>query len=100
VLLDDSTAVDAHNLPVGKCLSDDAQSFCVEIGLVVGGYQHCTIDDQIVGISCRQTVAIVIDGTWQREFQETVGLTIESPKFLELSLHFDEVGMVFIPSCI
>ena len=76
VLADDSAAVDAHNLAVGEGLSDDSQGFGIEVGLVVGGYEYGTIDDQIVGISGRKPVFVVVDGARQGEFQETIGLTL------------------------
>ena len=56
VLADDGAAVDAHNLAVGEGLSDGLQGFGVEVGLVVGGNQYGTIDDQIVGVGGRKTV--------------------------------------------
>ena len=67
VLADNSTTVDAHNLPVRKSLTDDSQSLLVEVGLGIGGYQYGTIDDQIVGIGGWQTFLTIIDWAGQGE---------------------------------
>ena len=63
VLADDGAAVDAYNVAVGECLANDALGLGVEVGLVVGGDEHGTIDDQIVGIGGRKTITLnfVID---------------------------------------
>ena len=63
VLLDDRPAVDAYNFPVRESLTNDAHRFSIEVGLCVSGYQYGTINDQIVGISGRQPVLAIIDGT-------------------------------------
>ena len=63
VLLNDSPTVDAYDFPVREGFANDAHGLCVEVWLCIGGYQYGTIDNQIVGISCRQTVFAIIDGT-------------------------------------
>ena len=66
VLTDDRTAVDAHDFAVRVGQSYHAHGLLVEVGLVVGRHQHGTVDDQIVGIGGRQSVAVVVDGAGQR----------------------------------
>ena len=66
MLEDDGAAVDAHNFAVGEDLSDDSHGFCVEVGLVVGGNQYGTIDDQIVGVGGRKSLTSIIYGAGKR----------------------------------
>ena len=56
VLADDGATVDADDVSVGEGLADDAHGFLVEVGLVVGGYQDGTIDDEVVGIGGGEAV--------------------------------------------
>ena len=44
-MADDRTAVDAYCLAVGEGFAYDAQGLGVEIGLVIGGNEHGTVDD-------------------------------------------------------
>ena len=60
MLFDKGTAITAYDFSIGKCLLDDAHSLCVKVGLVVGGNQYGTINDQIVGVSGRQSFTFTL----------------------------------------
>ena len=61
MLLDNSPTVNANNLSVRESLLDDVHRLLVKVWLVVGGHQYSTVDDQVVGIGGRQTVAIIVE---------------------------------------
>lgn len=106
VLADDGPAVDAYDVPVGEGLADDAHGFLVEVGLVVGGYQDGTIDDEVVGIGGGEAVCwllafgnlllAVVDGAGQRQAQQAVGPSVEGAQLLQFLFHEQEVGMVVV----
>lgn len=56
VLLDDGTAVDAYDLPIWESLANRAHRLLVEVGLVIGGNQYRSVDDEVVGIGGRQSL--------------------------------------------
>ena len=50
MLLDDTSTIDAHNLPLWKGLANESQGFCVKVWLGVGGAEYSPIDDEEVGV--------------------------------------------------
>ena len=68
MLFDDGTTVYTNDFSIGIGLANDVERISIQVGLVVGGYQYGTIDNQIVGIGGWQAVLTIIDGTGQRKF--------------------------------
>ena len=56
MLLDNSPTVNANNLSVRESLLDDVHRLLVKVGLRIGGYQYCSVDDQVVGVCGRQSI--------------------------------------------
>ena len=65
MLFDDGATVYTNDFSIGIGLTNDAESFGIKVGLVVGGYQYGTIDNQIVGVGGWQAVLTIIDGAGQ-----------------------------------
>ena len=77
MLLNDGTAVDAYDLAVGEGLAHYLKRLNVKVGLVVGGNEYCSVDDEIVGISGWQTFAIIINRMGQTQLQQLVGMAVD-----------------------
>ena len=82
VLADDGPTVDAYNLAVRERLPDGVKGLAVKFGLGVGRYQYGTVDHQIVGIGCWQTIVAIIDRMGQGQLQETVRASVHGAKTL------------------
>ena len=65
MLFDDGTTVYTNDFSIGIGLANDVERISIQVGLVVGGYQYGTIDNQIVGIGGWQAVLTIIDGAGQ-----------------------------------
>ena len=98
MLFDNGTTVDAYDFSVGKCLLDNLHRLLVKVGLIVGGHQYSTVNDQVVGVSSRQAIALVVDGAGQRQFQQTVRTPIERAETLQFLFHLVQVWMVLVAS--
>ena len=100
MLFDDGATVYTNDFSIGIGLTNDAESFGIKVGLCIGGHQYGTIDDQIVGIGGRQPLTILIDGMGKWQSQQSIGLTIDSPEFLQFLFHQRQIRMVGITTCI
>ena len=60
------TSVDADDVETGESERECLAGQCIEIGLVVGGDEHGSIEDDEVGVSGWQPVAVVEDGAGHR----------------------------------
>lgn len=71
VLLDDAAAVDWYHLAVGEHLLNKADGSLVVVRLIVCGNEYGTVDYKVVGISCGQLTAVLIeDGVGQGQTQQ------------------------------
>ena len=96
MLLDDGTAVDAYDVAVGEGSADGLHGLCVEVGLGVGGHEHGSVDDEIVGVGGGQSVGLVVDGAGQWQSEQSVGLSVECAQLLQFSFHFCQVGVLVV----
>ena len=94
MLADDGTTVDGDDLPAWEGLSDEAEGFCVEVGLVVGRTEHCPVDDEEIGVGRWQTVVFAfcveitfVDRSGHGELEQTVGLSLKCAEGAQLRLH-------------
>ena len=69
MLLDDTSTIDAHNLPIWEGLANESQGFCVEVWLGVSGAEYSPINDEEVGIRGWQSLAFEDDGPWHGQLQ-------------------------------
>jgi hypothetical protein len=77
MLFDNTSTVDAYDLTVREGFADETERLRVEIRLGVGGTEYSPINHQEVGISGRQTIPAVIDGSGHGELEQSVRLAFE-----------------------
>ena len=83
VLADDGAGVDGQDVVVGEGGGEDAGGLVVFRRLVVGGEDDASVDDEEVGISGWQAVAIgLVDGIGQGEPVQSVGLAVPISVYL------------------
>ena len=96
MLLDDAAAVDAHDLTGWEGFANEAQGLCVEIRLVVCGHQHSAIDDEEIGVGGWQALALEDDGAWHRQFDQPIGLTLQSAQTAQFLFHQSQFLVLLI----
>ena len=69
MLLDDTSTIDAHNLPFRESFTNESQGFCVEVWLGVSGAEYSPVDDEEVGICGWQSLTLEDDGPWHGQLQ-------------------------------
>ena len=88
--------VNADDDPVGEGLGDDGLGLFVVVGLLIGGHQYGAVEDDEVGIGCRQSIAVVFQAAGHRQGQQPVGSAVEGGERLQLLLQRFEVGVLLI----
>ena len=97
MLLDNTSTVDANNLPIRESLANQSQRLSIKVGLVIGRTEHGTVDDKEIGIGGRQPVtAFVVDGPWHGQLHQSIGLTFESPEGRQLRFHQLQVLILLV----
>src|SRR3546814_10489141 len=61
---------------------------------LVGGHQHCAVDDQEVGVAGRQATAVVFDRPGPRQRKQPVGPAVAGPQGGDLVGHRLELGVM------
>ena len=107
-MLDDYRAtVDANYLAVGECVGDYSSSLGIEVGLRVGGIEHCPVDDEEIGIGGRQTLgsllgmveevlAIIVYRTGRGQSEQTIAPAALSLQLAQVFLHFLQRGILLV----
>ena len=103
MLTDDDPAVDGYHLTVGKGFLDDTDSLLVFLGLLIDGNKHCPVDDEEVGIRCRQSLSSLIFHlssliyrVRHGQLEQPIGLVLYGTEGGELLLHFLQILVVWI----
>ena len=60
VLKNQRAAINTHDFSVGECVAECVERLGVFQGLVVGGHQNGTIDDEEIGMSGRKSLAVFV----------------------------------------
>ena len=96
VLADDGERIYTDDFSVREGELDLLSGFLVFLWLVVGRVNHGSIQDEEVGVSGWQSVAIIIDCVRHRQFQQSVRIAFEGEELLELSFKCLEILILFI----
>ena len=56
MLSDDDAGIEGDDVAVGEGSGDDAQGLGIFLGLGISGNEHRTIENQEVGVGCRQAL--------------------------------------------
>ena len=93
-------AVDRDNFARGKTALQSQQCSSVG-GIVVGGHQDGVVHNQEIGVTRRQTLIILImDGIWQGQGDQLIGLAAGASECLQFSLHGREGSEVSVVASI
>ena len=103
MLPDDGPTVDGYHLTVGKGFLDDTNSLLVFLGLLIDGNKYGSVDDEEVGIRCRQSLSSLIfhlSSLIYRirhgQLEQPIGLVLSGTEGGELLLHFLQIITVWI----
>ena len=96
MLLDDTSTVDAYDLPARECLSNQTQGLCIEVWLVIGRTEHSPIDHEEVRVGGRQSLALEEDRAGHRQLHEPVRLALQRAERLQLFLHQPQVFILLV----
>lgn len=90
------TGIDADDVEAGESERDGLAGQCIEVGLVVGGHEYGTVDDDEVGVGGWQPFAIVEDGVGHGKPQEAVGVSVGCAQRAELLLQSLEILVLWV----
>ena len=97
MLPDQYPTVNAGNGVFGESFLEHLDGGIVVDGLVIGRYQYGIVDDKEIGISGRQTEAVlIIDGFREWKRKKPVRLVLQGTECLQLFFHQPEFVIVFV----
>lgn len=94
VLSNDGLRVNAYDVIAGERLSHKFKSTGVVFFLIVCRNYHSSVYNQEVGVSGRQSVAIVIERIWHRKLEQSIWLAVGIGGLLQLVLKSLKVGIL------
>ena len=96
VLSNDGLRVNAYDVVAWERLSHKFKSTGVVFLLIVCRNYHRSVYNQEVGVSGRQSVAIVIERIWHRKLEQSIWLAVGIGGLLQLVLKRLKVGILWV----
>ena len=76
MLLDDTSTIDANDLPSRESFANHTHSLSIEVRLIVGWHKYCTINDEEVSIGGRKSLTFENDSLWHRQLHQSIRFAI------------------------